>query len=217
MRPEEAFWIGEALRDAEGPVLELGSSTGHFRTVAQPHIDACIGEPLRARGLRLVHSDLKAAEGVDVSGDFNDPAVRETLRRVEARTILCCNMFEHVEDRPALARLCDELLQPAPRLVISVPHSYPLHADPIDTYFRPSPAQIAAMFPAYDIQAEQVVTSQTYLQSILTHPNPRAALAEVFKKLLKVWVGPRAWLMRNHRLLWLFRPYRIAVVVLRKP
>jgi len=31
-------------------------------------------------------------------------------------------------------------------LVVSVPHSYPFHADPIDTLFRPAPDEVVTMF-----------------------------------------------------------------------
>ena len=63
--------------------------------------------------------------------------------------ILCCNIFEHVEDRARFASICHDALRPGGYLVVSVPYSYPYHTDPIDTYLRPTPEEIAAMFPGY--------------------------------------------------------------------
>jgi len=221
MRKEEAAWIGEMLaawpKEALEPVIELGSSTHHFRTVMQPHVDATIHAPLRERGVRVVHSDLKAAEGVDVSGDFYDPRVRAALKAVGAKTVLCCNMFEHVTDRGNLAAVCDDILQPGGLLVVTVPHSYPIHLDPIDTYFRPAPEEIAALFPTYAMVSSRVVSSDTFLQEFLASPEKLGLLRNIVTGLLTPWRGRQRTLSRVHRVLWLLRPYQVAGVVLRKP
>ena len=62
-----------------------------------------------------------------------------------AKCVLCCNILEHVADREAFARVCDQILSPGGTIVVSVPQSYPLHMDPIDTYYRPMPAEIAQL------------------------------------------------------------------------
>ena len=73
----EAQWLGDRLAEiADGelfPLLNVGSSTGEFRTTVQPHIDAKVFAPLRARGGKVLHLDIKAAEGVDIVGDLLDP------------------------------------------------------------------------------------------------------------------------------------------------
>lgn len=199
------------------PLIELGSSTEDFRTRHQPHIDALIHAPLRSRGVRVVHSDLKAAMGVDISGDFYDPAVRSQLKAVGAKAVLCCNMFEHVTDRQRLAAVCDDILAPGALLVVTVPYSYPLHLDPIDTYFRPAPEDIAALFPGYASVASQVIASQTFLQEFLGSGEKLSILRSIVTGALTPWRGRQRTLARVHRLLWLFRPYEVAGVVLRKP
>lgn len=216
MRVEEAAWIG---RHAMGsPVLELASSTGHFRTVSQPHIDAMIHAPLRARGVTIVHADLKAAPGVDIVGDFTDPVVQAELIAVKAQTVLCCNLFEHVLDRDGLVELCDRVLQPGGLLIVTVPYSVPFHNDPIDTYFRPSPAEIAALFPDYKTETAEVVESTTFGQDLVRSGAslPLFVVKSIWR-LIPIWRGWKTYQHMNHRLLWLFRPYKMSCVALRKP
>lgn len=218
MRREEAAWIGEALAqiapEALSPLLEVGSSTGHFRRVVQPHIDTLIHAPLRARGVRVVHADLREGEGIDIAGDIYDPVVFERLRAVGANSVLCCNMFEHVVDRALLASRLQELAA-GRHLIVTVPYSYPIHLDPIDTYFRPSPEGIAALFPGSTAIASAIIESDSYGAEMTARGGRARRLLTQARHLLAVWVGPRRWVARNHRLLWLTRPYRISAVVLR--
>jgi len=216
MRIEEAGWI--ANQSIDGPVLELASATGHFRTVSQPHIDRLIHAPLRARGLEIVHADLKAEPGVDIVGDFTDPVVESQLRAVGAQTVLCCNLLEHVLDREAMAALCDRLLRPGGLLIVTVPLSVPFHNDPIDTCYRPRPDQIAALFPSYVVEDAEIVKSTTFGQDLVrSKTSIPLFIAKSIWRIVPVWRGWKTYLHMNHRMLWLFRPYRISCVALRKP
>jgi hypothetical protein len=221
MRYEEAAWIGGELGKLDvaalSPMIELGSSTAHFRTLEQPHIDRFIIAPLRSRGVDVIHADQKAGAGIDISGNIYEPSIQEALQAIRANSILCCNIFEHVTDRAEFAHICDSLLQPGGLLVVSVPYSYPHHSDPIDTYFRPDPDGIAALFPGYDLISGSVIESQTYASELSAKgAKGLSELGTQLGLLLAVWVGPKRWAQRNHRLLWLFRRYKIAVAILRK-
>ena len=72
--------------DGISPLLNLGASTGHFRHVARPHIQAHLLDPLDQAGVAVYHSDLKAADGVDLAGDILDPAM---LAQLQAMTFGC--------------------------------------------------------------------------------------------------------------------------------
>ncbi len=89
----DAEWLNLALAklsDEEiSPVLNLGSSTRKFRTVEQPHIQELVFGPLERRGVRVVHSDLKAADGVEISGDIFDDADFAKLKAIGARAVIC--------------------------------------------------------------------------------------------------------------------------------
>jgi len=89
--------------------------------------------------------------------------------------------------------------------------------DPIDTYFRPAPEEIAALFPGYSQGAGKVISSQTFLQEFLASGGKLATLRDILTGLLTPWRGRQRMLARVHRVLWLLRPYQVSGVVLRKP
>jgi hypothetical protein len=218
MRTQEAAWIGERLRALGNihVIVNLGSGTRHFRVVSKPYIERDIFDPLARRGARVVHADLKAGDGIDVSGDLFATAVQTRLRQAGADAILACNIMEHLptELRERFPAVLDSLLAPGGVLVITVPYSYPYHADPIDTLYRPSPQALAACFPGYEVMEARIIESESYGDEFLAGGPWRMA-----RKLVRLLVPlpPRRWLSHAHRMLWLFRPYRLSAVVLRKP
>jgi predicted SAM-dependent methyltransferase len=161
-----------------------------------------------------VKTDIQPGPHIDIAGDIYDPAVQEELKAVEAKCILCCNILEHVTDREEFTRVCDEILSPGGTIVVSVPQSYPLHLDPIDTYYRPKPDEIAQLFPGYEVLVTATVVSGTAAADMA---NPWLEVPKVIRRALILQGGVGATKARLHRLLWLFRRYRISAAVLRKP
>jgi len=220
MLTNEAVWIGKALSalpvDVISPCLNLGSSTAHFRKVLQPHIEKHIIAPCEARGVRFIHADMKEAPGVDVTGDILDPAFQAQLATMTPGSILCCNMFEHVLDRQKLAHICTRIVRPDGYIIVSVPRSFPYHLDPIDSYFRPTPADIAALFPACKIIASETVSDVTYWNelSALTLSERIMILAKSLVHFFLPFYKWERWKSRLHPLFWLFRRYRVSIVVL---
>lgn len=218
MRTQEAVWVGRVLQSAQAQVvLNLGSGSRHFRQVSKPYIEREIFEPLARRGVRVVHADLRSEEGVDVSGDLFDPAVQERLRQVQPQVAMACNMLEHLPEalRDQFPKVVDSLLPPGAVLVLTVPHSYPYHADPIDTLYRPSPDELARLFPGYAILEKRVIDSESYGDEFVAGGPWR-----MVRKILRLafpFVRPMRWLSHAHRMLWLWRPYQLSGVVLKKP
>lgn len=146
---EEAEWIAEAVGHLPLPatVLDVGSSTSEFRERVQPHIQERVFRPLQQRGCEIVHLDAKEGNGVDLTCDLTDP----TLAAVAAvgrtfQLVLCCNLLEHVVDRPLVARNITALVADGGFLLVTVPQRYRYHEDPIDTMYRPQPAELAELF-----------------------------------------------------------------------
>jgi len=194
-------------------MIELGASTRAF-VETHPHVERDVLDPLAGRGVRIVKTDLVPGPHIDVAGDIHDPAVQARLKGVGAKCILCCNILEHVKDPGALARACDDILTPGGLIVISVPLSYPLHLDPIDTRYRPRPEEVARLFPGYDVLVAETIVSGTAAGDM---DNPWVEVPKVIRRALLLQGGVDATKARLHRLLWLFRRYRISVAVLRKP
>jgi hypothetical protein len=210
--PVEARWIRCALEELPAdrlfPLLNVGSQDEAFRTRGQPWIDAEVFAPLRGRGGKVIHLDLAAGDGVDVAGDLLDPSVRRRLG--DTRSVLCANVLEHVPDRGRFAAALEEIVSPGGYLIVTCPRRFPYHADPIDTLFRPDPAELAGLFPSLRLQTSAVVGS--------------AMLDYVLRR---VWTllerGPARKPLtsnsgtRSAFLPWLFRRIEATCVVLRKP
>ena len=83
----ESEWLGQRLTsipdDLLFPLLNIGSSTLEFRTQTQPYIDKNIFAPLRARGGKIYHLDVKYSPDIDIVGDLFDPAVLEKIAKLE--------------------------------------------------------------------------------------------------------------------------------------
>lgn len=223
MRTSEAAFIGARLQDIPvdrlSPVLNLGSSNAEFRKQTHPHVDREIFFPLEARGARVIHADLKEDDGIDIVGDVYDPAFQERCRRLQPQMVLCCNILEHVRSAAGFAAIVSGLVPVNGYLVVSVPHSYPFHADPIDTLFRPAPDEVVSLFgSAFEPVVAHTLVDTTWLQdlrrSMGTHRLP-SFFARDLMKAARDAVSRREF-RRLHRYLWLVRPYKISIVILKR-
>jgi SAM-dependent methyltransferase len=214
----EAIRLRRILLDLRGisPLLNLGSSTGHFREVIQPHIEKELFAPLREAGVKVVHCDLKEEEGVDFAGDILDPVVMRRLKTGGFKCILLSNLLEHVRDREAVSVACEEIVGPGGFILATVPSSYPFHADPIDTYYRPSPAELATMFGKSELLIGEEVEETTFAEEL------KARGLTVGGELMRtvLWsfiffVRPRSAASRLHRWLWYAKPRRVAIALLK--
>jgi SAM-dependent methyltransferase len=155
---EESLWIRRVL--ARMPLqpgmtaLDIGSSTLAFRTVTQPYIDRNVFQPLRERGVRIVHLDARQGSGIDIVADVT------TLEGVNTTydLVLCTNLLEHVVDRGETIKNVERAVSPSGLLVMTVPNRYPLHDDPIDTGFRPSTPELVELIGWPEIIEQDLVT-----------------------------------------------------------
>jgi hypothetical protein len=197
------------------PLLNIGSSTEAFRSVERPHIEQNLFAPLRRRGFIVDHLDLKAGRGVDIQGNILDEALRQQLRQRGYRGILLSNVLEHVGDRAAIAAACEDIVGPGGAILASAPASFPYHADPLDSLFRPTPEQIASLFRRSEVRVAETLTGPSYAEQMAA--TGRTALGEAARTLLWLLlapVRPRSCLARLHRWFWYRRPYRVSIALL---
>lgn len=198
------------------PLLDLGSSDAQFREQAKPHIARDLFAPLQAAGVTVVHADQRTGAGVDIAGDIGDPAFRERLRAQGFRCVLIANMLEHVRDRAAVAAACEDIVGPGGVIVASVPASFPYHADPLDTGYRPTPAALAAEFTRSELIHGEDVRGPTYAEQLTARSE--TAVAAALRTLLWVLafpVRPKSARARLSRWRWFRRPYRVSIAVVR--
>ena len=218
MFDREAARLREILlaQRAVSPLLNLGSSTRAFREIAKPHIAGELFGPLEAAGIRVFHCDLKQADGVDLAGDILDAAVRADLGARNFGCVLCANMLEHVRDRDAVAAACEEIAGPGGLILATVPSSYPYHADPIDTGYRPSPAQLAALFTHSAPLLTEELVGRTYKEDMAAQgASLGGEIARTLGFVLIAFARPKGFTARVQRWLWYDRPYRVAIALVR--
>jgi hypothetical protein len=129
--------LGLLPSDGLSPILDIGSGSAREREVEKPWVDAFLFKPLRDGGHSVVHLDVDDKPGVDVVADIFSDEGLQRAGSVAPRTVLLCNILEHVEQPAELVERAFGLLPAGGHLVISVPRSYPHHRSPIDTMFRP--------------------------------------------------------------------------------
>jgi hypothetical protein len=213
----EAIRLREILLSRQGisPLLNLGSSTREFREVAKPHIAHELFEPLARAGVAVFHADLKQGDGVDLTGDILDPAVRRDLKARGFRALILSNVLEHVRDRAAVTAACEEIVGPGGLILATVPSSYPYHADPIDSYYRPSPPELAAVFRNSRPLLAESLAGRTYAEELKAQGSTvPTALGWTSLFGLVFFLRPKSFMARAHRWLWFNRPYRVSVVLL---
>ena len=215
----EAIWLEKLLRlqreEALSPLLNIGSSTRRFREQEQPWTEGRIFAPLRARGVRVLHLDNREGEGIDIRADVLSPSELPKIKAFAPKSILCCNILEHVEDPKALARRCIDIVGPGGLIFVTVPHSYPHHRDPIDTMFRPSPDELAALFrPADLVKGEVIDTGQSWWADIRRRPwiLLRPVLRAPFP-----FIDFAGWRRSMRRLYWLTHRYSVTGALFRVP
>lgn len=218
MLVSEAQWLSAyfAERDNEtlGTILNIGSSTADVRTRIQSFIEEQIFRPLAQRGVPVVHTDIKAANGVDIVADIMNDEDLERLRSLKAKTILCSNMLEHVPSPEKMAERIAALVPPGGVLLVTVPNSYPYHPDPIDTMLRPNIEQLSALFRQLQLLDGRIVEGPTVAEELVKDPVqlPRRVARSIlpFPKF-------GSWLSALDRWRWLFSHYRATCIALWRP
>ena len=181
MLRNEASWLEHHLAELPTPsldrLLSLGSGGQDFRDGKQPWIARQVYDPLVARGIRVVHHEFVAGPGVEVAGDLADVDFLESLGELETRAVICCNVLEHLAVREPLLEAFDRLVAPGSHLVLTVPRHFPYHADPIDTMYRPSVADLGAAFPRFSLVVGEEVPCGTLWSYLRDSPHARASIA----------------------------------------
>lgn len=219
MQEVEAKWIESTLQaySAEdlSPILDIGSQTLKFRTEEKPYIHNDLFAPLMARGVKIIHSDLQAGEGIDITADLLAEDGFAEIKETAPRTVFCNNVLEHVLDPALFASRCFSLLPPGGRLIITVPNSYPHHRDPIDTMFRPTPEQISALIDApHEVLVSEVIETGSYRDNLKQRP------WIIFRQILRLpfpFLGWTKWKRSMKKFYWMIWPYRQSCIVIQKP
>src|SRR5262249_28315870 len=86
----ESEWLGQRIASLSSndlfPMLAVGSNTADYRTIRQPWIDENIFAPIRKRGGKVYHLDMKEAPGVDIVGDLLDCEFLDRIAQMKVKS-----------------------------------------------------------------------------------------------------------------------------------
>jgi hypothetical protein len=214
----EARWLRGALEafppERLSPLLNLGSSSAEVRETVQPWIEDELFCPLRDRGIEVIHVDKRRSPGVDVQVDLTDAADVRRLADIGSKALLCCNLLEHVHEPRRLAQNCLELLPTGGLVFVTVPFSYPHHRDPIDTMYRPNPAELAGLFTGARLVDGMILgAGVSYRDTVRQRP---WILLRHVARFPVPFLSFEKWKRSMVRLYWLAAEYRISCAVFEK-
>lgn len=210
----EAIWLGQQAAklstESLSPLLNLGSQNAEFQQQT-PWIEQHFLGPLRARGVKIVNSDLQDAPGVELVGDLLDPEFVGRVSALGFRSVVCCNLLEHVLDRPAVGAGVAGLVTPGGYLFVSCPKAFPYHPDPIDNGFRPLPDELAALFPGTRLVEGAVIPCETGWEHLGQGPWSRAVK---LARLALPFIRPKGWLDTVRITAWSLRRFSATAIII---
>lgn len=219
MLVEESKIITQMLQgipqDGISPILNLGSSTLHYRQVDQAFMQENIFSPLDKMNISVVHSDLKSAEGVDLPGNIEDKDFRQQLKDNQFKVILANNLFEQVPNHLSFIELFKDIIPLDGYALISMPYLFPYHNDPIDNDWRPTPEEIAAVFGTdfKAVDGQISIEENNYFQFLVQRPK---LLLITFIRIFTPFYKPKSWWNIVKYFPYIFKPFKASIVLLKR-
>ncbi|MFM7559510.1 methyltransferase type 11 [Cylindrospermopsis raciborskii] len=218
MLKQEAEWLGKMIysldQDRIFPLLNLGSSSQNFREKQQPWIYQFLFKPAQQKGNLVIHTDLKQDLGIDLIGNLNDPQFLKTISGLNIKSVICSNLLEHIVNKEETCQNINSIIPENGYLFVTVPYQFPLHLDPIDTFFRPNINQLCELFPDLEMMEAEIISGGKLYQCTST-PGFLYVIIMIIR-LLSPFYQPLRWLNSLRYSLWLFRDISVTCIVFRK-
>ncbi len=218
MRLIESIFIKEIIescinnQDSIKTFINLGCGDIRQLQHSKPWINENVIQPLKTRNIKIINLDIFKYDSVDYVADLSQELSLEFIKQTKSpRLLLLGNVLEHVPSnlRTKILNNIFSSMDIGDKLIISVPNDYPYHADPIDTMYRPSANEIKALLPL-EWHACQILECGSYYDEF-----KKMGFLKKIRKILKpFWIfqSPQKWL-ESHRLLFLFKQYKILVLL----
>lgn len=214
---EEAQWLNRHLSQMSPndlyPMCNIGSSTEHYRRIEQPYVDKYLFEPARMKDLQIIHVDAKPAAGVDLVGDLTDPSFIAQLMRLNVRSVMCCNLLEHVTDRSLIRDAVLSIIKGGGYIIATVPYRFPYHEDPIDTMYRPTIGELVSLFVGTTVHKAAIVRASRFAHDM--HGNYWSLFRMTARAAMPLYRS-QGWWASVQRLGQIAAGYKVTCAVLRK-
>lgn len=148
MLKNEAIWIGEVTKNLKiKEILDISGGDWFFRNIRQSFIEKYIFSNFKNRNIKRT--------GIRYDVCSND------FRKIgKFDLVFANNLLEHVKNIKSATKNILSVVKPGGHLCISVPHMFPYHPDPIDNGFRPTPRELAKLFPGTKILKKSIVVQK---------------------------------------------------------
>jgi hypothetical protein len=213
MRLEESLKIQNIIKKhrAYKNIINLGSGNVEQLMKTKPWVSKNVFDLLKKQKVKVLHVDAENFPGVDIVQDLSQPNSLSFCDRLKgSKLFILANVLEHIPKK-AHAELLNKIyskMKSNDGLIITVPYDYPYHADPIDTFYRPSPNELKKLLPLKWLEGE-ILSAGSYKEEFR-----RMNTLKKIRKLLKpLWIfqKPTKWL-ESHRLFYLFKKYQMTIV-----
>lgn len=216
---KESLWIKKQLskipKEKLFPILNIGSSNLEFRKKSQPYIDKNIFSPLRKKDGKIIHLDIKKSKGIDLKGNLMDPVFLKKIKEREINSIIASNLLEHVKDIEKFSKVISELLSKEGYLILTGPHRYPIHKDPIDNGFRPTPNQAAKYFNKFAIISKKTINVGNLMKLNKTERGGRSIPRYLLRLTMPIY-RPKEWVGVLRKFPYIFKNIKIYALILKK-
>lgn len=215
---EEAIWIGQEITkmdfgQQDVNCLNIGSSTRDYRELIKPYINEFVINPIERLG-EITHLDAKEADGVDIVGDLTSLHFRRKMANHKYNLVLCNNVLTHVRDVNAVYDAISECLSEGGYVIITAPSQYPYCADPFDSKYRPSRADIEKMLPLFKTVAFTYIESgETMLTRFMLN---KRSMLYFFLNILIPRKGWDVWRNTVSDMLDINKPFALVGLVMQK-
>ena len=161
----------------------------------------------------ILNFDLFPGKGVDISGDIMHDDCFSALIQHKWGAVFVFNVLEHLAHRTAICSRIEQLLSKGGYLLVSVPFKYPVHNDPIDSLFRPTPDEVLQLFPSCELVRSDIIIDKSFVFYLKS--NNHIAVKFILR-LLTPFYKYSNWKTQVALLPYLFKKFQVTVVVLKK-
>jgi len=216
MRKEEALKIKEIKEKFYKKnkifknIINLGSSNIQELAVKKPWSQT-IFELYKNTSSKVIHVDSQKYPGVNIVQDLSLPNSFEVFKKLKgSKLFILTNVLEHIPKKAhvELFKKIEKAMSKGDGLIVSAPYDYPYHPDPIDNLYRPHPVELEKLI-ALKWQASDIVISGSFMGEF-----KHMSFHKKIRKLLKIFwpFQPLKRWLECHRLIYLFRTYKISIV-----
>jgi hypothetical protein len=218
MRLEESLEIQSTLErhiKKIGSVINLGSGDIRKLKKDKPWVFKHVFDPLTKKSL-VIHADIDSFNGACQICNLTKSNALDFINTTpKPRLFILANVLEHVPKKSVkiILNKIFKAMNKGDFFLITAPYSYPYHPDPIDSMYRPEPKAIAGLIKLMWLDMK-IIECGSFKEEF-----GKMSLSKKIRKILKlffIFQSINNYLRNAHRLIYLFKSYKITMLLGKK-